>query len=157
TSIALDTYNNVHIVTNPWEAAVSPDGKRLYTIYAGTNDMNISEVVDDDYQEIERIGYAVRTGKNPRAVRVSPDSRHVYIYNALDFAVAVHDAESMQRLATIKVCDPPKTPEWVQGKILFNTALPPMTSRQWIACSSCHPDGHSDGRVWQNPEGLRRT
>jgi YVTN family beta-propeller protein len=157
TSIALDTYNNVHIVTNPWEAALSPDGKRLYTIYAGTNDMNISDVVDDDYQEIERIGYAVRTGKNPRAVRVSPDGRHVYIYNALDFVVAVHDAESMQRLATIKVCDPPKTPEWVQGKILFNTALPPMTSRQWIACSSCHPDGHNDGRVWQNPEGLRKT
>jgi hypothetical protein len=32
-----------------------------------------------------------------------------------------------------------------------------MTSRRWIACSSCHPDGHNDGRVWQNPEGLRRT
>src|SRR5262249_21928977 len=26
-----------------------------------------------------------------------------------------------------------------------------------IACSSCHPDGHHDGRTWQNPEGLRRT
>src|SRR5207244_4106302 len=22
---------------------------------------------------------------------------------------------------------------------------------------SCHPDGHADGRVWQNPEGLRKT
>ena len=31
-------------------AAVTPDGKRIYTIYAGTNDMNISEVVDDDYK-----------------------------------------------------------------------------------------------------------
>src|SRR5262249_37038528 len=51
TSIALDSYNNVRVVTNPWEAALSPDGTRLYTIYAGTNDMNISQVVDDDYQE----------------------------------------------------------------------------------------------------------
>jgi hypothetical protein len=32
-----------------------------------------------------------------------------------------------------------------------------MTSRLWVACSSCHPDGHTDGRVWQNPEGLRKT
>jgi hypothetical protein len=32
-----------------------------------------------------------------------------------------------------------------------------MTRRLWIACSSCHPDGHTDGRVWQNPEGLRKT
>ena len=55
------------------------------------------------------------------------------------------------------MCEPPKSPEWVRGKILFNTANQPMTSRRWIACSSCHPDGHSDGRVWQNPEGLRKT
>src|SRR5258708_6236025 len=34
TSFALDTYNGVYVVTNPWEAALSPDGKRLYTIYA---------------------------------------------------------------------------------------------------------------------------
>jgi hypothetical protein len=71
--------------------------------------------------------------------------------------VSFHEAERMRRLATVKVCDPPKTPEWVRGKVLFNTALSPMTSRHWIACSSCHPDGHSDGRVWHNPEGLRKT
>src|SRR5205823_10715442 len=38
-----------------------------------------------------------------------------------------------------------------------NTALPPLTSQRWIACASCHPDGHSDCRVWHNPEGLRKT
>jgi YVTN family beta-propeller protein len=157
TSIGLDSYNDVYVVTNAWEAAISPDGKRIYTIYAGTNDMNISAVVDDDYQEIDRIGFAVRLGQNPRAVRVSPDGKRVYIYNAMDFAVSVHDAANMRRLATIKVCDPPQTPAWVRGKILFNTANPPMSARRWVACSSCHPDGHNDCRVWQNPEGLRKT
>jgi YVTN family beta-propeller protein len=156
-SVALDTYNGVRVVTNPWEAAISPDGSRLYTIYAGTDDMNVSELIDDDYKEIERIGEAARVGKNPRAVRVSPDGKAVYVYNALDFAVSVHDAESLKRLAMIPVCTAPKTPEWVRGKVLFNTALHPMTSRHWIACASCHPDGHTDGRVWQNPEGLRKT
>jgi hypothetical protein len=63
----------------------------------------------------------------------------------------------MKVVGKVKVCDPPKSAEWVRGKILFNTALPPMTSRRWIACASCHPDGHTDGRVWQNPEGLRKT
>ena len=157
TSIALDTYNNVHVVTNPWEAALSPDGKRIYTIYAGTNDMNISNVIDDDYNEVERVGYAIPTGQNPRAIRVSPDGKTVFIYNAMDFNVTFHDAQRMETVATVKACDPPKTPEWVRGKLLFNSARPPMSSRQWIACSSCHPDGHSDGRVWQNPEGLRKT
>ncbi len=157
TSFGMDSFNGVYVVTNPWEAALSSDGKRLYTIYAGTNDMNVSEVIDDDYKEIKRIGFAIRVGQNPRAVRVSPDGKKVYIANALDFDVTVHDADSMDRLARIKVCEPPKSPEWVRGKILFSTANRPLTSRRWIACASCHPDGHSDGRVWQNPEGLRKT
>jgi YVTN family beta-propeller protein len=157
TSFAMDTYNGVYVVTNPWESAVSPDGKRLYTIYAGTNDMNVSQLNDDDYREIERVGRAVRVGQNPRAVRVSPDSATVYIYNTLDFEVGVYDAETMSARARIKTCAPPKSPEWVRGKILFSTALPPMSSRRWVACASCHPDGHNDGRVWHNPEGLRKT
>jgi YVTN family beta-propeller protein len=157
TSFGMDTYNGVYVVTNPWEAALSPDGKRLYTLYAGTNDMNVSEIVDDDYKEIKRVGRAVRIGQNPRAVRVSPDGQKVYIANALDFDITVHDAANMQVLTHIKVCEPPKSPEWVRGKILFSTANYPLTTRRWIACASCHPDGHSDGRVWHNPEGLRKT
>src|SRR5262249_32257337 len=158
-TLTMDTYNNLQVPTNPWEAAPAPDGKFLYLIYAGTNDMNFLAVVDDDYKEVERIGGQglLPVGQNPRSVRVSPDGQIVYILNALDFAVGVYDAKTMKPLATIKACDPPKTPEWVRGKILFNTALPPLTSRRWIACSSCHPDGHHDRKVWQNPEGLRRT
>jgi YVTN family beta-propeller protein len=157
TSVALDTYNGVYVVTNPWESALSPDGKRLYTVYAGTDDMNVSRVIDDDYKEIEAVGFPVQVGKNPRAVRVSPDSKTVYVLNALDFTVLVFRADGMRREETIKVCDPPKTPEWVRGKILFSTANYPMSARRWVACASCHPDGHNDGRVWQNPEGKRKT
>jgi YVTN family beta-propeller protein len=157
TSFAMDTYNGVYVVTNAWEAALSPDGKRLYTIYAGTNDMNVSNVIDDDYREIERVGRAVRIGQNPRAVRVGPDGKTLYIYHTLDFAVGVYDAATIRLQESIKMCDPPKTPEWVRGKILFNTANSPMSARRWVACASCHPDGHHDGRVWHQPEGLRRT
>ena len=156
-SWAMDTYNGVYVVTNPWEAALSPDGKRLYTIYAGTDDMNVSNVIDDDYREIERHGHARQLGKNPRAVRVSPDGKEVYVANALDFNVTVYAAETMKLLTAIKVCDPPKSPEWVRGKVLFSTAHYPLSRRRWVACASCHPDGHSDGRVWRNPEGLRKT
>jgi YVTN family beta-propeller protein len=156
TSFGMDTFNGVYVVTNPWESAVSPDGKRFYVIYAGTNDMNYCDLVNDDYKEIERVGNAVRVGQNPRAVRVSPDSKNVYIYSAMDFSVGIYDA-NMKYVKAIKTCEPPKTPEWVRGKVLFNTANPPMSSRRWVACSSCHPDGLHDARVWQQPEGLRKT
>ena len=157
TSLSMDTFNGVYVTSNPWEAALAPDGKRLYLVYAATNDMNACTVVDDDYQEIERERMPVTVGRNPRAVRVSPDGKTVYVYNAVDFQVAVIDARSLQARDRVTVCAAPKTPEWVRGKELFNTALFPMTRRRWIACSSCHPDGHADGRVWQNPEGLRKT
>lgn len=156
-AIGMDVYNGVYVVTNAWEADMTPDGRIIYTIYAGTNDMNISRVIDDDYREMEPIGRPRQLGRNPRAVRVSPDGNRVYIYNFMDFAVSVHDAKTMQKLATIQVCDPPKSPEWVRGKILFNEARFPMTRRRWVACSSCHPDGNHDGRTWFNPEGMRRT
>jgi YVTN family beta-propeller protein len=155
--LLLDEFNGSfgNVVCNPWESAISPDGRRLYVIYAGTDDINVLAPVDDDYHFVERLKLT-GVGQNPRAVRVSPDGQTVYVYNAMDFAVSVHDAD-MKKLATVPVCAAPKTPEWVRGKVLFNTAKPPMTTRKWIACSSCHPDGHSDGRVWQNPEGLRKT
>jgi YVTN family beta-propeller protein len=155
--VLLDEFNGSfgNVVCNPWECAVSPDGRRLYVIFAGTDDMNVLEPLEDDYKMLRRVSL-LRVGHNPRAIRVSPDGKTVYVYNAMDFAVSVHD-DAMRKLATVTACDPPKTPEWVRGKVLFNSALPPMTTRKWIACSSCHPDGHADGRVWQNPEGLRKT
>ncbi len=156
TSLALDTYNNVYVVTNPWEAAISPDGRRLYSIYAGTDDGNVSTVIDDDYRELERWEEPVRLGRNPRAIRVSPDGQTVYVYNSLDFTVSIHDAD-MKRQAVVPVCEPPHSPEWWRGKVLFNSAKQPMSNARWVACSSCHPDGGHDGRVWRNPEGLRRT
>jgi len=157
-SMGLDSFNGaLQVVCNPWEAAIAPDGSRLYIAQAGTDDVTLCGVVDDDYREIKRMAWRVHVGRNPRAIRFSPDGRRVYVDNTLDFNVTVHDARTMRLLATVRVCDPPKSPEWVRGKILFNTALPPMTRRSWIACSSCHPDGHNDGRVWHNPEGLRKT
>ena len=158
TSIALDSVNGgLRVVNDPWEAALSPDGKRLYVVYAGTNDMTAFDVLDDNYREVRRVARPVPVGQNPRAVRVSPDGKLVYIDNALDFSVSVHQADTLRRVATVPVCRPPKTPEWARGKVLFNTALPPLTRRHWISCASCHPDGHADGRVWKNPEGLRKT
>jgi YVTN family beta-propeller protein len=156
-SIGMDSYNNLSTVTNSYETALTPDGKLIYTIHAGTNDMNISRVLDDDYREMTPIGTPIRIGQNPRAIRVSPDGKTVYIYLTLDFEVGIYDAATMKKQGSVKVCDPAKTPEWVRGKALFNLALQPMTAPRWVACVSCHPDGLSDGRVWQNPEGLRKV
>ena len=157
-AIALDSFNGVYVTANAWESAVSPDARTFVTVYAGTDDMNYSAVEDDDYREIERAG-VMPVGKHPRAVRYRPDGKELYVYATLDFSVNVYDTTKTRptKVASIKVTDPPLTPEWVRGKELFVSSAGPMTRSKWISCSSCHPDGGPDGRVWQNPEGPRKT
>ena len=154
--IPMDSFLGNLVTANPWEIDVSADGKRFYVVFSGTDDMFICDTVDDDYTEI---AYRRRltVGHNPRAVRVSPDGLRFFVYNALDFNVVAYDANSARPLATIPVTKNPLSAELHRGKILFYTALQPMVGRRWISCSSCHPDGDSDGRTWQNPEGLRAT
>ena len=67
--IAMDTFNGFTAVANPWEAAVSPDGKRLYCVYSGTNDMHVCEILDDNYRELSRVAI-LGVGNHPRAVVV---------------------------------------------------------------------------------------
>jgi YVTN family beta-propeller protein len=154
--IPMDAFRDNFVVANPWEVGVSPDGRHLYAIFSGTNDMFACDTVDDDYTEISLREY-VKLGLNPRAVRVSPDNQTVYVYNALDFTVVAYDAERLEPVGTVSVSENPLGEEILLGKILFYSALQPMVGRRWISCSSCHPDGDPDGRTWNNPEGLRAT
>jgi len=156
-SIAMDSFNAVQVVTNPWEGCFTPDGKSYFVIYAATDDMNACAVLDDDNKEIEGRGFAIQVGKNPRAVRVSPDGKSVWVYAAMDFSLVGYDTQSLKRLGTISVCKETPDAKWVLGKYLFGSARQPMSGPRWVSCFSCHPDGQTDGRVWHNPEGLRKT
>lgn len=154
--LVLDSFMSITVTANPWEIAISPDGKTGFVVFSGTNDMFVMDVVDDDYREFSP-NRRITLGNNPRAVRVTPDNKTVFVYNALDFQVVALDRGNMSRKAVIDVTKNPLGDEVLLGKKLFYTALSPMTRRKWISCSSCHPDGDSDGRTWQNPEGLRNT
>ncbi len=156
-SIKLDSYQGTYVVAEPWETAMTSDGKWFFGIHAATGDMFVSQVVDDDYRELDRQGRAIYLGKIPRAVRVSPDNQTLYVYTALDFAVQVYRISDMEHQKTISVCKAPEDAKWVRGNFLFHSANRPMTSRRWIACSSCHPGGLPDHRIWHNPEGYRKT
>lgn len=154
--LPMDSMLNNFVVANPWELAVSPDGKRLVVVFSGTNDLYVCDVLDDNYQEV-RPTRIITVGKNPRAVRFAPDGQSFYVYNALDFTVAVYELASLKMVGNIPVTANPLSPTVHRGKVLFYSALQPMVGRRWISCASCHPDGEADGRTWQNPEGLRNT
>ncbi len=154
--IPMDAFYGTFVVANPWEAAVSPDGTMLCAVFAGSNDMYVCSIVDDDYRELA-FRKVITVGNNPRAVRFTPDGGKFFVYNTLDFQVAEYDASTLKLVQKIRVCENPLGDEILRGKILFYSALEPMVGRRWISCASCHPDGDGDGRTWQNPEGLRNT
>lgn len=156
TRIPMDTFRGTRVVANPWEVAVSPDGQRLYIVFSATNDLYVANIEDDDYQELTYAG-TLRLGNNPRAVRVTPDGKHLLIYNALDFELVAYALNSLKEVARTQITNRPYSEEFHVGKKLFYTANQPMSARQWISCSSCHIDGAADGRTWQQPEGLRQT
>jgi YVTN family beta-propeller protein len=156
TRVPMDSFVGTHVTANPWEVAITPDGKKLFPIFSGTNEMYACDVIDDDYREV-RYRSTVNLGANPRAGRVSLDGKTLYIYNALDFNVVAYDVNTLSKQTTITVTENPLGNEVLLGKKLFYSALQPMVGRRWISCSSCHIDGEADGRTWQNPEGLRNT
>jgi hypothetical protein len=153
--VPLDTIRGTRVTANPWDCDVTPDGKTLCVAFAGTNDMYLLGITGD-YSELN-FKAALQLGNNPRAVRCSPDGSAVLAYNALDFNVTAFSLQDGHELGRVTVTDCPLSEQLLLGKKLFYTALPPMTSRGWISCSSCHPDGDADGRTWQQPEGLRNT
>jgi hypothetical protein len=154
--IPMDAFYGTFVVANPWEVAISPDGTMLCAVFAGTNDMYVCSVVDDDYRELA-FRKVITLGNNPRAVRFTPDGGKFFVYNTLDFQVVEYETATLKPSQKIRVCENPLGDEILRGKILFYSALEPMVGRRWISCASCHPDGDGDGRTWQNPEGLRNT
>lgn len=155
-TMPMDAFNVLFVVANPWETAISPDAKMVCTVFAGTDDMYVCNVIDDDYKELTH-RRTVKLGHNPRAVRFTPDGSKFYVLNSLDFEVVGYSTDNLRKVSEVKVSENPLGEEKLLGKILFYSALQPMVGRRWISCSSCHPDGDSDGRTWQNPEGLRNT
>lgn len=154
--VPMDTIRGTRVTANPWDCDVTPDGKSLCVVFAGTNDMYICRITGDDHVELD-YQTGMQLGNNPRAVRCVPDGSAVLVYNALDFEVVAFSLRDGKELSRVSVTQNPLSEQLLLGKKLFYTALSPMTSRGWISCSSCHPDGDADGRTWQQPEGLRNT
>ncbi len=154
--IPMDSFIGNLVTASPWEVAIRPDGKEAVVVFGATDDLFVMNVLDDNYRELTPIRQ-INIGHNPRAVKYSHDGKSFWLYNALDFEVVAYDAKTLSRVGLVRVTENPLGDEILRGKRLFYSALMPMASRRWIACSSCHPDSDPDGRTWQNPEGLRNT
>ena len=85
--IALDAIGRP--ANNPWDAVVSADGRRLYVVNAGSDDVQVIDL---------RSGRSLAqtdVGNNPRGIVLSADGRHAYVHNALSNDVSMIGTTSL--------------------------------------------------------------
>lgn len=98
----------------------------------------------------------VRVGARPTGLAVRGDLSAAYVHDAFDYDVAVIERVNGRLSVTrrIRFADSDLDPAVDRGRRLFYSAADPrMTQPELggVSCSSCHPDGRSDGLSWSLP------
>ena len=139
-------------VNMPFAVAFSPDGRLLYVVNSGSNDLSVIEL-----ETTVGVGH-IELGDNPRGIVLTGDGKRAYVLNALSDDVSVLDLGTQTELRRISVAESPLPTEVRRGKILFFSSDRPELARdQWVSCASCHLEGEADGRTWPFDDGPRNT
>lgn len=111
----------------------------------------------------------VLTGSNPRAMVINKADTRGYVWNYVSRDVTVVDLATETAIGRHVLANQPTDVQGIRtqrGKELFNTSIGPffpvggvlegaMSDRGWCSCSSCHPNGLTDGVAWMFPAGPR--
>ena len=139
-------------VNMPFAVAFSPDGRLIYVVNSGSNDLSIV-----DLETGLGVGH-IELGDNPRGIVVTSDGRRAFVLNALSNDISVVDLEARTELERVALTESPLPPAVKRGKVLFFSSDRTELARdQWVSCASCHLDGGQDGRTWPFDDGPRNT
>ena len=89
-----------------------------------------------------------KVGKRPTALAEARDGRTVYVANTFGDSVTLLDVERRAVGATISLGPQAERGLADRGEELFYNAR--MSLHGWASCHSCHPDGHTTGRLNDN-------
>lgn len=142
-------------VNNPIAAIPAPDGDRLYIVLAGSDLIEVVNIVDPEQPQLEAF---IAVGKNPRGMALDATGHRGYVMNYLSRSVSVLNLTKNEVVAEIPTAAETLSAAELRGKVLFNNAVNPKLSQgSWISCASCHPDGGTDSVTWIFPDGPRQT
>lgn len=131
---------------------VATAGKKLYVVHAGSDDVSVLGI-----EPRKKLGH-IQVGLHPKGIALSPDESLAFVNNTLSGTVSVLDTATDAVIATIPTTTIPLSPVLLRGKILFHSASSSSLSKdRWMACATCHFEGHADGRTWVFPDGPRNT
>ncbi len=148
---------------NPWGVAVSEDGKSLYVALSGTHELMVIDlpgmleklknhdekshgVISSDFEFLEGLKKRIPLeGLGPRELTVNGNTVCTRMHfsdseNIVDFSES--EPKITEVLFLNKRIDTPES----RGEQYFNDAT--FCTENWLSCASCHPDGRTDGLVW---------
>jgi len=173
------TFTPKLFVANPWAIAFKHASNDGY-VASAASDVLVKITIDDNgipgVVTVPAEGDTTRValidvGKNPRGVVVNNADTRAYVMNYISKDVSVIDltASPETEIARIQSADLPAAgsdgEKFLLGNELFNSSrgefdegvAERMSNEGWQACSSCHPDGLSDGVVWAFASGPRKS
>jgi YVTN family beta-propeller protein len=178
-AVRTQTFTPKLFVANPWAIAFKHGSNDGY-VASAASDVLVKITIDDNgipsvvtapaEGDTTRVAL-IEVGKNPRGVVVNNADTRAYVMNYISKDVSVIDltASPEVELARIQSVDLPGAgsdgAKFLLGNELFNSSrgqfdegvAERMSNEGWQACSSCHPDGLSDGVVWAFAAGPRKS
>jgi len=143
---------------------ISPHADLIFMASQGVSTIDVFDVYTQ-----KRVS-SIEVGLAPRGMAFDATNTKLAVLNTLSRTVSYYDvggllggtSNAAPVIATVSaVSREVLDPMVLAGKKIFHNAGDLRMSRdKYIACSSCHLDGDSDGRVWdftQAGEGLRNT
>ena len=163
----LDVDNETLIVSNPYDVAFDPEGKKAYVVMAGSEDLVVFDLTrgGNATQVLRRI-----PGDNPRGIAISPDGSELYVHNAMSHDLTTIDTGGDSAYARAKLSgdnlplikEDPLSPLVREGKQIFYSGnsddyATDITGNNWMSCASCHADGDINGLTLTTPKGPRNV
>lgn len=115
--------------------AFKPNGSVVVAI-SGTD-----ELIDDDGTHLYPRRVKVENG--PTAMVAESAGDHAFVVNTLSDSITVFKLKQPAIVATISLGPRPEETAIDRGERLFKSGR--LSHDNWLSCSSCHVDGHSNG------------
>lgn len=149
---------------DPFDIAITPDGKRAFISHAGVNTISVVNIdslrgiiKESSPEELDYfsnyLGLSSRfvikripTGSNPKGLIISSDGKLLYVAEHLEDRIGVINTETLEMVSTIDLGGPRRLTVARHGRRLLNNAK--GTFQNQYTCFTCHPDAHEDGLVY---------
>jgi YVTN family beta-propeller protein len=149
---------------DPSGIAITPDDRIAFVAHGGAHlitavDLRVlremvetepeqwlREIADDLSISARYVLARIPTLNTPRKLTLSPDGRRLYVSEHLADSIAVIDTEEFRVVERIDLGGPLELTDERRGNRTFYDAS--GTFQGQFSCRSCHPDGHTDGLIW---------